>query len=105
MNPIKLWQGASLTISVDSDRDLTGATDIEYIIDSNPKIQLSLAAGDITGVTATGFRVNVKPSDTDGIKSGEYRHQIRATEGSSVTQGQFSPSVLRIADSIFDTTP
>lgn len=100
--PIEIYQGSDRTIVVKSNKDVTTSTEIEVRIDTCPQITKTLTAGEITGVTATGFNVVILAEDTRSITPQNYEIQSRETSaGGIVTHGIFAPDMVSIKESIF----
>lgn len=69
-------EGKSILVTVsDSDIDLTTATEIEFTVDTNPQIKLTLSGSTITNVTTKSFTINLAASDTSSIEAGTYSPQ------------------------------
>lgn len=81
--------------------DVQTATEIEFVIEATTKILKTLSAGQISNVTASGFRVQIDAADTTSIKPGEYKYQARATIGGKKYNIRFMPNKIKILDSVF----
>jgi hypothetical protein len=104
-NPIKLWQGADRDIICTHDEPtLTGATEIEVVIDSPSQITKSLTGGGVLAVTTSSFTIAISDTDTVDTPSGEYEIDCRATIGGVITHGLMNPRKVRIIDSKFSNT-
>jgi len=100
---VQIFQGEDKTLVVSSNLDLTTATEIEFRVDTDVQIVRSLSNGDISGVTATQFSVEISGDDTETVKAGNYKYQVRATIGGKKRNGKFSPNKFEVLDSIFTT--
>lgn len=99
---LEIYQGEDKTFIVETNIDLTSHTEIELIIDTPTQIEKSLTAGQITGVTATQFSVQIDSGDTESVEAGPYLIQSRATDSSGLfTQGKFQPNKITVKDSAF----
>ena len=102
MASISLYQGEDKTIVVNTNEDLTTATEIEFRIDCSPQVVKTLTGGGISGVTATGYAIALEPGDTTNIDAGEYKIQSRYTDsGGNINHGKFVPNKLKLIESIF----
>ena len=57
--PIEIFQGEDETIVVETNIDLSAATEIDFRIDTDPQIAKTLSAGGVTAVTASQFFVAI----------------------------------------------
>ncbi len=72
-----IYQGENKTFTIAADNADT-ATAIVYVVDCFPQIKKTLTSG-IDTATATGFNVNLSPSDTSGVTAGKYLQQVKVT--------------------------
>lgn len=98
---LRVYQGEDKTIVVTTNIDLTDATEIEFVIDTETQITKSLTLEEISGVTSSQFQVQLDAGDTETITAGEYLYQCRATISSKIVQGKFSPNKIEILESAF----
>ena len=96
------YQGEDKTIIVESNVDLTLATEIEITIDTPCQIKKTLSGGHISAVTAETFYLQIDSADTESVRPGRYKVQARFTDPSSKkTNGKFQPNSFTIRDSVF----
>ena len=101
--PIELFQGEDKSIIVTMNDDISAATEVEFYIDTPTQIKKTLSAGEISGVTATQFTVQIDAADTESVRHGEYRFQARATIASKKHNIKFTPDKLILKKSVFVT--
>ena len=101
MKPLKIYQGADETIDIETNIDLSTATEIEVTIDTPTQIIKTLTGAHISAVTATQFTLAIDAADTETVKAGGYKYQCRATIAGKIKQGQMSPNKILIEDSVF----
>lgn len=99
--PVELFQGCDMSISIAMSDDISAATEVEFLIDCSSQISKTKTAGQITGVTATGFTVAIDAADTENIKPGSYKHQARATIAGKKYNIKLVPDKIKIMDSVF----
>jgi len=99
--PLIIYQGADAIIDIESNIDLSAATEIEVTIDTTEQIVKTLTAGGVSDVTSTQFTLNIDSGDTQDIKAGNYKYQVRATIGGKKKQGRLVPNKITLADSVF----
>lgn len=104
---VRLYQGSGLNISIShSEADLVNATEIEFIINSVPKIHKKLSQNAISGVTANQMTVTIADADTRGVRSGEFRMECRYTRSNgNKVHGRLIPNRISVEDSAFDNVP
>ena len=98
---IRIYQGEDKTIVVRTNEDISAATEVEFVIDTETQILKKLSEGEITNVTSTSFTVQIDAADTETVRHGEYLFQCRATVATKIRQGRFSPNKIEIRDSAF----
>ena len=99
---LEIFQGEDKTITVESNIDLTTHTEIEFTIDTPTQIKKTKTGGEITGITATQFTVQIDAADTETVKAGPYKYQARATYSSGkISNAKFQPNKITIKDSVF----
>jgi len=101
MRPIEIFQGNDQVIVVESNIDLTTATEVEFRIDTQPQIVKTLTGGQVTDVTTTQFSVAIDAADTASVAAGRYKFQCRTTIAGDTLNGRFTPDKIIIRDSIF----
>lgn len=101
---IDIFQGEDKTVVVKTNIDLTGASEIQFNIDTPTMISKTLTAGQITGVTNSQFTVQIDAADTATVPASGYKYQARATlADGKIANGRFRPNKLTIRDSLFVT--
>jgi hypothetical protein len=103
MRPIEIFQGADVTLVVETNDDLSSATEIEFYIDTPTQIKKTLSAAEISSVTTTQFSVAIDAADTASQAKGSYKMQARATVGGKKRQGRFTPNKIKLRESVFET--
>ena len=99
----EIYQGEDKTLTISPGADLTSYTEIEFIIDSPRQIKKTLSGGGIGSVTATQFNVDIDAADTARVSPGEYKYQVRATNGSGDKfHSKLTPNYVRILHSSFE---
>lgn len=101
MRPIEIYQDNDQVIVVESNLDISTATEIEFRIDTQPQIVKTLSGGQITGVTTTQFSVAIDASDTASVAAGRYKFQCRTTIDGDILNGRFTPDKIILRNSIF----
>ena len=104
MAKVRIYQGQNKTLVVQTNIDLSSATEIEFKIDTPDQITKTLSGGGISNVSSTQFEVALVPGDTETVVEGAYRMQTRYTDSSgNIYNGTFTPDRAEIEDSIFTT--
>jgi len=102
---LRLFQGEDKTLSITTNADVSAATEIEFLIDTQAQagkqISKTLTAGQITSVTATSFTVQIDAADSETVPEGNYKVQCRVTIADKKTNGLFQPNKIIIKDSVF----
>ena len=79
------------------------ASEIEVTFDCNPQVVKTLSGGGITGLSSSGFLVQIDASDLVSIEPGLYRYQGRATIG-TLHNIRFVPDQIRLLESVFENS-
>ena len=101
MRPIEIFQGDDEIITVESNIDLSTATEIEWAIDTQPQIVKTLTGGHISDVSTSQFLVAIDAADTASVTAGNYKYQCQATIAGKIKHGRFTPNKIILRNSIF----
>ena len=104
MKPLEIYKGADQQIDIESNIDLTSATEIEFTIDTDTQIAKTLTGGGISSVTTTQFTVQIDAGDTADIAHDTYKFQVRATIAGKKKQGRLRPNKIILKDSVFESS-
>lgn len=100
--PVLVYQGEDKLFECQVT-GVSAATEIEVTIDCNPQVIKTLSGGGVTGLSASGFLVQLSASDLVSIKPGLYRYQARATIG-TLHNIRFVPDQIRLLESVFENS-
>ena len=100
--PVLFYQGEDKLIECQVT-GVSAATEIEVTIDCNPQVIKTLSGGHITGLSSTGFNLQLSASDLTTITPGLYKYQGRATIG-TLHNIRFVPNQIRLLESVFETS-
>jgi hypothetical protein len=103
--PIEVWTGSDVDIDIETDSDVSAATEIEWWMEGGRAVvKKSMGEGHITGLTSTQFTLTLLAADTESEQPGPYKMQCRATVGGLFRQIVFKPNQFILRDSLFSTS-